>query len=235
MAHMLSRRSFVRGVVAAGAAARTTSILWPRPGEAAPENTIIYIHGLENKPPPATKEEWCYQALAEGLKRNSGQTLQANFALAYWADLRYERPDDIATMDERYEPAAGTGPFRRYAGSRTDELRDIADKYGGRVLDKEKDSIGLGSNIELLLGVTLTDLGAYYHDAGLRSKIRGRLSDILAHHRRDRVSLIAHSMGSIVAYDVLRKSERITESQIENFVTIGSSLGLPLVTQKIRL
>src|SRR5262245_56833873 len=109
MAHMLSRRSFVRGVVAAGAAARTTSILWPRPGEAAPENTIIYIHGLENKPPPATKEEWCYQALAEGLKRNTGQTLQANFGLAYWADLRYERPDDIATMDERYEPAAGSG------------------------------------------------------------------------------------------------------------------------------
>jgi hypothetical protein len=196
--------------------------------------TIVYIHGLENKPPPAEKQRWCSQALAEGLKRNTGQARPLDFALAYWADLRYGQPDDPATMAEPYKEVAGEGPFDRYALSVKDAAQDMANKYLGRALDKEKDLIGIGSNVELLLGVALTDLGAYYDDESLRNKIRGRLSDILAQHRGGRVFLIAHSMGSIVAYDVLRKSEPVPGSQIEHFVTIGSPLGLPLVTQKIR-
>ena len=47
--------------------------------------------------------------------------------------------------------------------------------------------------------------------------------------------LIAHSMGSIIAYDVLRDLGReLTGMQVDHLVTIGSPLGMPYVLYKIR-
>ena len=198
------------------------------------QRVIIYIHGLANKPPRAIKEQWWAAALSEGLQRNYQLTMQAQFVLAYWADLRYKYPDDVLTLEERYEPSAGRGPLRRYDPGAMDRARAVAEKWGGRALDKEKDLIGLGSNVERLLGLTLEDLAAYYSDESLRGRIRARLSEALDGHRDARVFLIAHSMGSIVAHDVLRMSERDPGIQVAHLVTIGSPLGLPLVTQKIR-
>jgi len=44
--------------------------------------------------------------------------------------------------------------------------------------------------------------------------------------------LIAHSMGSIIAYDVLLKNQ--DKLNIDTFVTIGSPLGIPVVIEKIK-
>jgi len=41
-------------------------------------------------------------------------------------------------------------------------------------------------------------------------------------------------MGSIIAYDVLRQFEKTEPTKVEHFVTMGSPLGLPFVTLKIR-
>jgi len=196
---------------------------------------IVYVHGLSNKPPRPIKEQWSTQALAEGLLRNRAQRLDVPIAVSYWADLRYGEPDDVATMAERYELAAGEGPLPRYTPRFTDRVREVTGKWGGRVLDKEKDLIGLGSNVEHLLGVNLADLAEYYRDEQLRGDIRLRLSGLLDQHKRKRILLIAHSMGSIVAYDVLRMSERNSEVEVDHLITMGSPLGLPLVSQKIRL
>jgi PGAP1-like protein len=54
---------------------------------------------------------------------------------------------------------------------------------------------------------------------------------ILKKHRRKKILLIAHSMGSIIAYDVL--THVLPKSQIHTFVTIGSPLGMPIVISKI--
>ena len=46
--------------------------------------------------------------------------------------------------------------------------------------------------------------------------------------------LIGHSMGSIIAYDVLRIVGRQTPLvPVDHFITIGSPLGLPHVKTKI--
>ena len=42
--------------------------------------------------------------------------------------------------------------------------------------------------------------------------------------------LVAHSMGSIIAYDVLYELKK--EIEIDTFITIGSPLGLPMVISK---
>ena len=50
----------------------------------------------------------------------------------------------------------------------------------------------------------------------------------------NRIMLIAHSMGSIIAYDVLRDlRHKFPKFQIAQFVTIGSPLGIPHVKAKI--
>ena len=50
-------------------------------------------------------------------------------------------------------------------------------------------------------------------------------------HRNKDIMLVAHSMGSIVAYDVL--TCEVPEIKIHTFVTMGSPLGLPAVMKKI--
>jgi len=64
--------------------------------------------------------------------------------------------------------------------------------------------------------------------------MRSRLSDLLERHRDKKILLIAHSMGSIITYDVLRMFATGEAVEIEHFITMGSPLGLPFVTQKIR-
>ena len=197
-------------------------------------SAIVYVHGLANKPPRAIKEQWCLQALAEGLFRNRAEKPEMAVAVVYWADLRYPQPDAVEAMSEGYQPADGEGPLDRYVPRFTDRLREVAEKWGGRALDKEKDLIGLGSNVEHLLGIGLADLAAYYGDETMRAGIRRRLSDLLSESRQRRALVIAHSMGSIVAHDVLRMAESTSANPIEHLITIGSPLGLPLVCQKIR-
>jgi hypothetical protein len=226
MPGILSRRRFLQYAAMAGTAA---SIRSTRPGEAARGGTIVYIHGLDNKPPPEDKEKWVSAALAEGLTRNVQQEIQIKVALAYWADLCHDPLDNPSTMSEPYKAVLGSDPFPRYLGTWKDVPQEIETKYGGSLLDKEKELFGIGRNAELLLGVTLTDLGKYYDQPPLRDKIRERLRKILVQHTDGNVFLIAHSMGSIIAYDVLCRDGH----QIEHFVTIGCPLGLPLVKLKI--
>jgi hypothetical protein len=82
------------------------------------------------------------------------------------------------------------------------------------------------------------DLDIYYtkpcvSEPGRPAKhaIRERLAKMLYDYRTHDIFLIAHSMGSIVAYDVLTWSE--PRVNIHSWATLGSPLGLPTVMMKI--
>jgi len=124
--------------------------------------------------------------------------------------------------------------LRRYDIGRLDKVRVVAQKWGGRGFDKAKDLIGIGPGVEELLEVKLEDLGEYYAREPVRTPIRTRLRDLLEEHRTRPILLIAHSMGSIIAHDVLRGCEADSDVRVEHWITIGSPLGLPLVSKKIR-
>jgi hypothetical protein len=55
--------------------------------------------------------------------------------------------------------------------------------------------------------------------------------EVLKKHEDDDIFLIAHSMGSIIAFDVL--TFNLPNLQINTFATIGSPLGIPFVRSKI--
>ena len=82
--------------------------------------------------------------------------------------------------------------------------------------------------------MSFADLAAYYATEKERREIRDRLSKVLARHRDKSILLIAHSMGSIIAYDVLREHEKSNPVTVQHLVTIGSPLGLPIVTFHVR-
>jgi len=87
---------------------------------------------------------------------------------------------------------------------------------------------------EFVLERELQDLAAYYADVEFRETVRGRLTDKLKLYRGSRIMLIGHSMGSIIAYDVLRLLGRNDpQFSVDHFMTIGSPLGMPHVKYKI--
>ena len=194
---------------------------------------VIGIHGLKNKPEKDLLARWWVRSLQEGLQRNLGLAPPLVFELAYWADIQYPAPIHEAELDNPYIAAHGQGPLLRYRDTARDTAKSIAEKWGGRSIDKGKDLIGLDEQVEHLLGLAFDDLRDYYGNPDIRNRVRERLTHVLHRHKSTRVCLIAHSMGSIIAYDVLRTLEHDIP-EIEHFITIGSPLGLPIVTQYVR-
>ena len=62
--------------------------------------------------------------------------------------------------------------------------------------------------------------------------IRDKLADIFQKHKEKEILLIAHSMGTIVAYEVLIDVE--DEVNIDSLITIGSPLGVPFIFEKLK-
>jgi Lecithin:cholesterol acyltransferase len=197
------------------------------------DSIVIGIHGLKNKPAHILLQRWWATSVQEGLQRNRGATVPFDFELVYWANVQYPDPIQESDIDNPYLKAHGDGPLPRYDAGLFSKARAFAENWGGRSIDKGKDLLGLDKNIDELIGMDFDDLRDYYRERDKRTRIRGLLADALQRHRNKRVCLLAHSMGSIIAYDVLRTLET-SPPTIEQFVTIGSPLGLPIVAQHVR-
>lgn len=82
----------------------------------------------------------------------------------------------------------------------------------------------------------MEDLAAYYSDTDIRDKIQNRLKEQLLKYADNEIVLVSHSMGTIVAYDVLRdlgrEADRLRFS-ISHLITMESPLGLTAVKGQI--
>lgn len=214
---------------------------------------IIGIHGLANKPPRDLLESWWKQAIREGLQENCGlQDAVFEFRLVYWGDLLYKYPlhddadfsfDDLYN-DQPYVPARGNA-LVEYKDSFLDDLRAGALDIIGTGADVLKIKFGMSALADWLLSILLKDLEFYYDDdrkilnrSGVmepaRKVLRDELKIVLREEKNHDLMLVAHSMGSIIAYDTLRDlGQSDPDISISNFVTIGSPLGLPHVKGKI--
>jgi pimeloyl-ACP methyl ester carboxylesterase len=193
-------------------------------------NVIIGIHGLDNKPEASILEASWRESIAEGLSRHGGgRRANVRFQLVYWADLMYGEPLDAASLLEPYVAAEGTGPLPR-AGLSVRKVTAARMRGGlGRALEKVS-RVRVGERVVSgTVKAKMPDLHFYRNDEQMQKAVQGRLIKRLRSARRWRrnVMLIAHSMGSIVAYDVLSNAGRVLKSlEISHFVTVGSPLGL---------
>ncbi len=197
---------------------------------------IIGIHGLANKPPRDEKAGWWQAAIREGLARNRGMHVPEGglpFTFVYWADLRYPRPLAEDSNREPYRPDYGLGPFPSPAGDPESAAPTLTDRiYRG--LSHLQEAAGLTPVDDLILEYRLDDLWGYYADADFRAAARERLRAVLAESAGDDVLIAAHSMGGLIAYDVLRAAEADgTALPRCALVTLGSPLALAELKLKL--
>jgi hypothetical protein len=195
---------------------------------------ILGVHGLNNKPAPGVLADWWERSLREGLARNCGlANPDLAFRLVYWADILHPTALTDATDKAPYAPANGEGALA--AGARG--LRRRAVSLGLEAAGKLAERIAAAPLIEDVLDEVIeakaNDLFRYQTEPAVRDAIRARLTAALDLARAEGrpVTLIAHSMGSIIAYDVLRADPAI---EIAHLITIGAPLGISEVKRASR-
>ena len=207
---------------------------------------IIGIHGLGNKPPKEVLEDWWKKSMIEGLRRIGKGTALPKFEMVYWADVIYKKPlNEMLTdknhplyLDEKY--AAISREFQ----NEDHGIRKKIISFLGRQLNKlflnEDYTLNFSVISDAIIHLYFNDLEIYYNkncenpaNLNCRAKtiIRERVAEVIEKYRRHKIFLIAHSMGSIVAYDTITFLK--PKIKIHTFATIGSPLGLPAVIGKI--
>ena len=208
---------------------------------------IIAIHGLRNKPSKEMLEKWGVLSIKEGLQRLNVEVDLPKFEVAYWADILYDKPlspneknkKSPYYLREDYTPAhdisrTGVHPYKRKISlflKKTIYAIFLSHKYKLRFSFISNKFIHNNfKDLEIYFTDGCDD--EYTDDCKKRDRINDRLVKALKQHKNDDIFLVAHSMGSIIAFDVLSfiVSHNIT---INTFVTMGSPLGAPFVISRI--
>ena len=199
---------------------------------------IIGIHGLGTKPPKMLLKRWWRKAIEEGLERISKPAHTVPFEMVYWADIVHEKSEK-PWIRNKDNPLYLDEPYRKAAASAVKKDKPFRSKVY-KYLETQLDKIFLNKDFSLNLeGVTDKILSRYFQDLNLyysggpevRQAIQNRLLKVLESHKDNEILLICHSMGSIIAYDVLTGAGK--DYRIQTLVTIGSPLGLPVVVGRI--
>lgn len=210
------------------------------------KSVLIGVHGLRNKPPRFILTKWWKQSIIEGFKVVKLPVPAFSFEMAYWAQYMHTRaqnpvcsnPHDPLFMGEPYEPGVRFGPrdpqpFRKRitAGLHQQLFQLIAGKTGFLNANRLSDTI---------LRRMFVELAIYYHgklrteDGQLRPArelVRGELERLLYKHRTKHICILAHSMGTIIAYDVLMHMK--PSIPVHTLITFGSPLGFPVIRKQI--
>ena len=121
------------------------------------------------------------------------------------------------------------------------KIRDYIEKQLDKLLLNEDLTINFSAISDFIIHHFFRDLEIYYSSGKsnsdrsnflAREAIREKLAQVLRKHRNKEILIIAHSMGSIIAYDVL--TQIVPDISIDIIITCGSPLGIPVIMSKIR-
>ena len=211
------------------------------------DKIIIGIHGLGNKPPKYLLEEWWRLSINEGLKKIKSHFAEYDFELVYWADSLHPDPlnpyeddkDSELYLSEKYEPATKTKKVK--SNGFKENFINFFKKQRDKILFNETLHVKFPSLTDLIIKHFFKDLDIYLTqqcveenkaDCLAQDIIRDKLADILQKHKEKEILFIAHSMGTIVVYEVLIDIE--DEVNIDSLITIGSPLGVPFIFEKLK-
>jgi hypothetical protein len=200
---------------------------------------IIFVPGMKPKPPSAVHRHALLRTLASGLswvRPAASRVLAAHpecFTLIEWTHRFYGRYRDIG-LD-----AAGIDHILQHPDPSEEDLREIQsmERRVRRLWHVVGDALPFLARLiaQPELRVTMSEVRRYFgDDDGIATEIRSLLERALASawDAGERVLLIGHSLGSVIAYDALWEltHERSEPRRVDLFLTIGS----PLATRFIR-
>ncbi len=208
---------------------------------------IIGIHGIGNKPPQPLLKKWWQEALCEGLRRIGSDGKKLDFELVYWAHYLYSEPQDLCETNPEH-PLFINHPYvpgrrkfqRRPPGWLTKTLLNWAELFLAKLFMTENRLFNFDRLGDYVIRKRFRDLELYFHKANVdltevgmhaRNMIRQELAQVIRRHRKKEIMLISHSMGTVIAYDVL--TQIVPEITVHSFITLGSPLGLPTIMKKI--
>jgi len=208
------------------------------------DKRIIMIHGLASKPPAKTTHALWRDTLIENIRVGHAELadrLEAQpevFVSAYWADaVPHHIPDDadycrrLRRQVEKViaERRAIEDAFHVGMGEK------LASFFQDRGLDLVKLLAGALSVKDEVMNRFLRETELYDRDQYIADQMRATLERALREAWDNGVEpvIVAHSMGSFIAYDVLwRFSHRRAEGfraynrkRVKMFATLGSPLG----------
>jgi len=170
------------------------------------------------------------------------------FELVYWAHILHPEPLNPQITDKDH-PLYLTDPYikaKNYEKKTPDKFKKKVLDYLEIQIDKlflnVDNTINFSSVTDYIVHHFFKDLEIYYSSKKIqtsetnqlaRKVIRNELANIIRKYRKKDILLIGHSMGSIIAYDVL--TQLVPDVKIDTFITIGSPLGLPIIINKINL
>ncbi len=207
---------------------------------------IVGIHGLGNKPPKETLEKWWQSAIEEGLYRINPVIEMPKFELVYWADILNEQALDLTIHDNENplflsEPYSSTLPnFKVDDHPLKKKVFDFVEGHLDDYFLNDDLSSKYSFFSDAVIKKYFREVDVYFtrdcEDAKgdlchARDLIKSRFIEVISKYQEDEIILVSHSMGTIIAYDVLTFVH--PEFQINTFVTMGSPLGLPFIVSKI--
>lgn len=204
---------------------------------------IICIHGLGNKPPRWLLAFWWKKAIREGLRGIGNHKFFFKLKLAYWADILHPRSlspfihdkNKPRHINEPYQKSGQNG-HKKKASALKKKILNAFEFLADALLSKNKNVPKLRDLSDSLIKKRFQELDSYYSskfgaiDPHISKAIWRRLEEKLRGCQGRQIMLIAHSMGTIIAYDVLNNNPDL---EVDTFITLGSPLGLPYVLDRI--
>lgn len=203
---------------------------------------IIYVPGMKPKPPAAEHRATLWRCLLDGVRRADPATMKEMsdhkrhaFELVAWTHLFYSEQKDLAV------DLPGVERMLQMNGPDDRDLREALHwhKRLGRLAYLISDAFPVLINLiaDPNMKATLRDTQRYFlNHQSVATRIRRLVADALttAYRAGRRIILIGHSLGSVIAYDVLWEltHREANDLRVDRFVTIGSPLGLNFVQHR---
>ena len=207
---------------------------------------IIGIHGLGNKPSRKVLRKWWKMSIRDGLRKIGKDRFFFRFEMVYWADIMHKNPLDPATSDKESElyikePYVPSPPnIEKKSKKLRKKVLDFLEKQVDKIFLNDDLTVNYSFVTDMIIHHFFKELDCYFSlkkedkqvsCPSVKDATDNRIKKILMKHKGKEILLISHSMGTIIAYDVLTQSGQ--EIPVDTFVTMGSPLGLPVIMGKL--
>ena len=218
---------------------------------------LFLIHGRNFKPGANKLEKLWVEALRHGIERDFGCKAAGKFGdlsktFVYYGDLsnaflsargsKYAIEADVDARKKtlRTLKKLKEADFNEETYHRNSSLFRSFREFFMDALARPADLFGVADNLASMLA---PEMDHYWNEeTAFGSDVRAVLTDPLreAFEAGEDIMLIGHSLGTLIAYDVLWKFSYLSEHKsirshkLSHFVTLGSPLGNPTVQARLK-